>query len=113
MAEVQQIQESNFEIRYLCGELLPPTGIKGDDIDHRAARALWRYLLHDQNPSQVSFLMISRMARFVVAYQPASACCTAANVPVCIPRRIPRHHFTAICSHVHLLLEKLLRTSRL
>ena len=70
MAEVQQIQESNFEIRYLCGELLPPTGIKGDDIGHRAARALWHYLLHRQNPPQVSFPMISRMADLLLRTNP-------------------------------------------
>ena len=51
MAEVQQIQESNFEIRYLCGKPLLTTGIRGDDINHRAARALWHYLLHDQTRS--------------------------------------------------------------
>ena len=70
MAEVQQIQERNFEIQYLCGKPLSTTGIKGDDINHRAARALWHYLLHDQTPSQVSFLMISRMADLLLRTNP-------------------------------------------
>ena len=70
MAEVQQIQERNFEIQYLCGKPLSTTGIKDDDINHRAARALWHYLLHDQTPSQVSFLMISRMADLLLRTNP-------------------------------------------
>lgn len=70
MDEVQQIQENNFAIRYLYGELLLTTGIKGDDIGHRAARALWHYLLHCQNPSQVSFPMISRMADLLFRTNP-------------------------------------------
>ena len=69
-AETQQIRERDFESRFLCGTPLPETGIEGSGIGHRAARALWHYLLHDQNPSRVSFPMISRMVDLLLRTNP-------------------------------------------
>ena len=68
--EVQQIGEHNFEIRYMCGEKLPCAGIQGNDIEHRAARALWRNLLHGQTTSLVTFPMISRMVGLLLQTNP-------------------------------------------
>jgi DNA helicase II / ATP-dependent DNA helicase PcrA len=69
-AEIQQIQERTFENRYLCGVPLDAAGIQGTQIGHRAARALWGYLLHEQAPSRVSFPMISRLVDLLLRTNP-------------------------------------------
>jgi superfamily I DNA/RNA helicase len=69
-AEIQQIQERTFESRYLCGASLDAAGIQGTEIGHRAARALWGYLLHQQAPSRVSFPMISRLVDLLLRINP-------------------------------------------
>ena len=68
--ELNQINETSFEARHFGGEKLSSTGINGNDIGHRTARALWHYLLHEQAASRLSFRMIGRIVDLLFRKNP-------------------------------------------
>lgn len=68
--ERQQLQHQSFEQLHLTGIFLPEAGLTEETLQKQASKKLWHYLLHEQQPSRLSFTMIGRLAELIMRTNP-------------------------------------------
>ncbi|HQS67759.1 MAG TPA: ATP-dependent helicase [Sulfuricurvum sp.] len=69
-SELQQLHYKSFERHHLTGNVLPETGLTEETLQKQASKKLWHYLLHEQQPSRLSFTMIGRLAELIMRTNP-------------------------------------------
>lgn len=68
--ERQQLHHQSFEKRHLTGNVLPVEGLTEETLEKQVAKKLWRYFLHEQQPSRLSFTMIGRLSELILRTNP-------------------------------------------
>ncbi len=64
--ERQQLHHQSFEKRHLTGNILPVEGLTEETLEKQVAKKLWRYFLHEQQSSRLSFTMIGRLSELIL-----------------------------------------------